>query len=460
MSNNSPNKNRENGFLEKLGMLAERNSRIESELYDRFSVKRGLRNKDGTGVLVGLTEIGEVHAYIMDEGERVPIEGRLFYRGIDISDLVRGFHEEKRHGFEECAYLLLFGVLPNREELAAFNRLLNEYRIIPEKADASMTLKNPSRNVMNNLARSVLGMYRYDEKPDDTSISNIIRQSIALISRISVFAAHNYRLMAHYYKEKSLIIHSPRPDLSTAENFLYMIRPDSRYTAKEAELLDLCILLHAEHGGGNNSTFTAHVVTSSGTDIYSAVASALGSLKGPRHGGANIKVMEMIEDIRKNIGYSADEKKTKDYLRRIMKGEVFDRSGLIYGLGHAVYTVSDPRAVILKEKGRELAGEKGMEDEFRLYEMVEKLGPEVFNEEKGINRPLCANVDLYSGMVYKMLDIPVELYTPLFAIGRIAGWCAHIVEEIINGGKIIRPAYKSIVRRSEYISMADRGRQE
>ncbi len=443
--------------MEKLGLLAERNNRIEQGLYDRFNVKRGLRNKDGTGVLVGLTEIGEVHAYIMDEGERVPIEGRLFYRGIDVCDLVRGFDEENRYGFEECAYLLLFGVLPDMDELADFNRLLSENRIIPEKVDAALTLKNPSGNVMNNLARNVLGMYTYDDRPDDTSISNIIRQCISLIARISVIAVHNYQLTAHYYKKKSLIIHSPQTDLSTAENILHMIRQDSRYTASEAKLLDLCLLLHAEHGGGNNSTFTAHVVTSSGTDVYSAVSAALGSLKGPRHGGANIKVMQMVDDIAQNTG--GDEKKVRDYLKRIIKGEVFDRSGLIYGLGHAVYTLSDPRAVILKKKAGELAREKGMEDEFRLYEMVEKLGPVVFNETKGTNRPLCANVDLYSGLVYKMLGIPTELYTPLFAIGRIVGWCAHIMEEIINGGRIIRPAYKSIAKRSPYVRMADRSRQ-
>jgi citrate synthase len=443
-------------FLKKFSLSAEQNNKIDPGFYDRFNVKKGLRNNDGTGVLVGLTEIGEVHSYIMDEGERVPIEGQLFYRGIDIKDLVKGFNAEKRHGFEECVYLLLSGILPNRDELEDFNRLLSEYRIIPEKVDASLTLQTPSRNVMNNLARSVLGMYAYDEHPDDTSITNIIRQSIALISRFSVMAAHNYQLMAHYYQNKSLIIHSPQVELSTAENILFMIRPDSSYSTAEAELLDLCLVLHAEHGGGNNSTFTTHVVTSSGTDIYSAIASALGSLKGPRHGGANIKVMEMVEDIRKNVGDTDEETKVKDYLARIIRGEVFDRSGLIYGLGHAVYTLSDPRACILKEKGRELAGEKGMEKEFRLYETVEKLGPEVFKKEKGLDRTLCANVDLYSGIVYKMLGIPVELFTPLFAIGRIVGWCAHVIEEIINGGPIIRPAYKSVVKRSEYTSMANR----
>lgn len=458
MGNDAEKNNREDSFMNKLGTLAERNNRIEPGLYDRFNVKRGLRNNDGTGVLVGLTEIGEVHAYIMDEGERVPIEGRLFYRGIDICDLVSGFREEKRSGFEECAYLLLFGVLPDMEEMTAFKRLLSEYRVLPEKVDASVILKNPSRNVMNNLARSVLGMYSYDDMPDDTDISNVIRQCIALIARISVIAAHNYQLMAHYYQKKSLIIHSPMPELSTAENILHMIRADSHYTASEAELLDMCLVLHAEHGGGNNSTFTAHVVASSGTDIYSAVASAIGSLKGPRHGGANIKVMEMVDDIRKNVGDPGDEKQVRDYLARMIKGEVFDRSGLIYGLGHAVYTLSDPRAVILKEKVRELTREKGVENEFALYEMVEKLGPEVFTEVKGTNRPLCANVDLYSGLVYKTLDIPVELYTPLFAIARITGWCAHIIEEIMNGGRIIRPAYKSIVKRSAYVRMADRGK--
>jgi len=458
MDNNSKNNETEKSMLEKLGELAECNNSIEQGLYERFNVKRGLRNEDGTGVLVGLTEIGEVHAYIMDEGERVPIEGRLFYRGIDVCDLVNGFREEKRPGFEECIYLLLFGVLPGRDELAAFNRLLSEYRVMPEKVDASMTLKNPSKNVMNNLARSVLGMYTYDDNPDDTGIANVIRQCMALISRISVIAAHNYQLMAHYYQEKSLIIHSPQPELSTAENILYMIRSDSRYTPSEAELLDLCLVLHAEHGGGNNSTFTAHVVTSSGTDVYSAVAASIGSLKGPRHGGANIKVMEMVDNIGKNVSDPGDEKKVRDYLARMIRGEVFDKAGLIYGLGHAVYTLSDPRAVMLKEKVRELAMEKGLEDEFRLYEMVENLGPSVFKEEKGIDRPLCANVDLYSGLVYKTLGIPVELYTPLFAIARIAGWCAHIIEEIMNGGRIIRPAYKSIVRRSEYVRMADRGK--
>lgn len=440
-------------FLAQLARLAERHNRIDPALYDRFNVKRGLRNKDGTGVLAGLTEIGEVHAYVMDEGEPLPIEGKLFYRGVDVEDMVRAFLDEQRPGFEECAYLLLFGRLPDRAALSRFTRLLDENRVMPEQVDASMTLKNPSDNVMNNLARSVLGMYAYDEQADDTGIANIVRQSIALIARFPVIAAHNYQLTAHYHQEKSLIIHSPKPSLSTAENFLHMIRPDSRFTPAEAQLLDLCLVLHAEHGGGNNSTFTTHVVTSSGTDIYSAIAAAVGSLKGPRHGGANIKVMEMVADISRNAGDPTDETAVRRYLERMLKGEVFDRSGLIYGLGHAVYTISDPRTGILKKQARELAREKGLEAEFNLYEMVERIGPEVFRAAKKTDRPLCANVDLYSGFVYRMLDIPVELYTPLFAIARVAGWCAHIVEEIIDGGRIIRPAYKSVSRRAAYIPL-------
>lgn len=445
-----------NIVMDELISTVEKNYSIPGELYSRFSVKRGLRNSDGTGVLVGLTKIGEVHAYIMDENEKVPVEGRLMYRGIDVNEFVSGFQKDKRFGFEECCYLLMFGELPTRKNLEDFCSILGDNRRLPEGFTRDMILKAPSRDIMNKLARSVLAMYSYDENPDDTDTGNVISQCIRLISYFPTLAAYGYQALAHYHYNQSLHIHSPIPELSTAENLLHMMRPYGKYSELEAEILDLALVLHSEHGGGNNSTFTTHVVTSSGTDTYSAIAAAIGSLKGPRHGGANIRVMNMIEDIKNNIDDLEDENQLKKHLKKILNKEAFDRSGLIYGMGHAVYTLSDPRAVLLKRKAEELAKEKGMEKEFRLYNHIENLAPKVFEEVKGVKKILCANVDFYSGFVYKMLNIPVDLYTPIFACARIAGWCSHRIEEILCGGKIVRPAYKSVCTRNAYKPLGKR----
>ncbi|CEP66878.1 Citrate synthase, bacterial-type [Moorella glycerini] len=443
-------------YLDRLALLAEKNNYIEPDLYEKYNVKRGLRNSDGTGVLVGLTEIGEVHGYILDEGERIPDQGRLLYRGIDIWDIVKGFQKEGRYGFEEVCYLLLFGELPDRQWLEEFTNLLAENRCLPDGFVEDMILKAPSNDIMNKLARSVLASYSYDKNPDDLSIKNVVRQSIELIARFPIMVAYGYQAKVHFYENQSLYIHLPRKDLSTAENFLYMIRPDNHYTRLEAELLDLALVLHAEHGGGNNSTFTVHVVSSTGTDIYSVIAAAVGSLKGPKHGGANIKVMEMIDDIKANVRDWADEEEIKYYLTKILNKEAFDKKGLIYGLGHAVYTLSDPRAVLLKNKAAELAREKNMEEEFGLYLTIEKVAPELFAAKKGTEKIIAPNVDFYSGFVYKMLNIPVELYTPIFAIARISGWCAHLLEELVSGGRIIRPAYKNVIGKRKYIPLEQR----
>ncbi|MDD3840661.1 MAG: citrate/2-methylcitrate synthase [Clostridia bacterium] len=444
------------GVLDKLCLLAEKNNKIESELYIKHNVKRGLRNSDSTGVLVGLTDIGDVHGYVIDEGEKVPVEGRLKYRGINVKELVEGFQQEKRFGYEEACYLLLFGELPNKTELKQFCDLLSENRKLPEGFVEDMILKAPSMNIMNKLARSVLTYYSYDDNPDDISLKNMLKQSIKLIAVFPTIVAYSYQAKCHYFDNKSLYIHIPDPNLCTAENFLYMIRPDNKYTRLEAELLDLNLVLHAEHGGGNNSAFTTRVVSSSGTDTYSAIAAAVGSLKGPRHGGANMKVMEMMEDIKSNVDDWADEQKLEDYLLKILNKEAFDRSGLIYGMGHAVYTLSDPRARLLKQKAEELAKEKGMDKEFLLYTNIEKLASKVFSKFRGKEHIIKPNVDFYSGFVYDMLNIPLELYTPIFAISRIVGWCAHRIEEVISGGKIIRPAYKNVSGKNKYVPLNER----
>lgn len=443
-------------LLEKLSVLAEKNNKIDTQLYTKYNVKRGLRNSDGTGVLVGLTEIGDVHAYIVDEKEKVPVEGKLRYRGIDVYDLVNNFVAENRFGFEECCYLLLFGELPDHKSLDEFSKLLGEYRSLPDNFTEDMILKAASKDIMNKMAMSVLAMYSYDENPDDTSILNVLRQCIELIARFPTMAAYSYQSKVHHYDGKSLFIHSPRPELSTAENILYMMRPDSQYTELEVRILDLALVLHAEHGGGNNSTFVTHAVTSTGTDTYSAVAAAIGALKGPQHGGANLKVMGMMEEIKANLKDWEDEDEIARYLEKILDKKAFDRSGLIYGIGHAVYTLSDPRAVLLKQNAEALAREKGREKEFRLYTSIERISKEVFRKYKNNDNPICANVDFYSGFVYSMLDIPVDLFTPLFAIGRIPGWCAHRIEEIISGGKIIRPAYKNVAGKRPYINIDNR----
>jgi citrate synthase len=446
----------EGKMLNELSIMAEKSSFIDPELFIKYEVKRGLRDLDGRGVLVGLTEIGEVHSYIIDENEIIPVPGRLIYRGIDIADLVNGFMGEGRFGFEETCYLLLFGKLPDRNALNDFEQLISYNERLPEDFVRDIILKAPSKDVTNGLARSVLALYSFDDKADDTSITNVLKQCIRLISCFPSLAVYGYQALSHYHESKSLYIHSPRPDLSTAENILHMLRPDSGYSKLEAVLLDLALVLHAEHGGGNNSSFVTHVATSSGTDTYSVMAAALGSLKGPRHGGANIKVVQMFEDMKQSLKHWDDEEEIVRYLERILNKNAFDNSGLIYGIGHAVYSVSDPRAVIFKEYVAKLVKEKHLEDEYSLYTKVEKLAPIVIEKARKMYKGVSANVDFYSGFVYRMLGIPPELYTPLFAISRIVGWSAHRIEELVNAGKIIRPAYKSVSERREYITIDDR----
>ncbi|MCL2689572.1 MAG: citrate/2-methylcitrate synthase [Chitinispirillia bacterium] len=448
----------ERQYLGDLTNIAVQKNSIESSLYTKYNVKRGLRNADGTGVLVGLTNIGDVHGYVLDESEKMPVEGHLRYRGIDVEDIVKGFQKEKRFGYNEVAYLLLFGSLPNAEQITHFRGMLDACRELPDGFMDNMILKSPSPDVMNSLARSVLACYSYDSNPDCIKIKNVLRQCIELIARFPTLVAYGYQAKCHFYDKKSLVIHKPQPGLSTAQNFLHMIRPDSSFTDLEAEVLDLALVLHAEHGGGNNSSFTLHAITSSDTDTYSSIAAAVGSLKGPKHGGANIKVSAMIEDIMAGVKNWADENEVADYLAKIIRKEAFDRSGLIYGMGHAVYTLSDPRAVILRQKAEELAKSKSetFMNEFNLLRSIELLTPKVFAKVKGVEKVMSANVDLYSGLVYKMLNIPKELYTPIFAISRIAGWSAHRIEEIVSGGRIVRPAYKSVSRQRPYITLEER----
>ena len=441
--------------LEQLASLCRANNTIDPQDYVRYDVKRGLRDLNGNGVVAGLTEISEVHAKEKINGESVPVPGKLFYRGYAIEDIVHGFIDSGRFGFEETAYLLMFGQLPTAEQLADFNRQLAFYRTLPSNFVRDVILKAPSQDMMNTLARSVLTMASYDDNPDDISLPNVVRQCIDLLAIFPLLSVYGYQ--AYSYKEgNSLYIHAPRPDLSTAENILTLLRPDSSYTPLEAHILDLCLVLHAEHGGGNNSTFTTHVVTSSGTDTYSCMAAALASLKGPRHGGANIKVMQMFEDMKQSLPDWADEDAIRDYLAGLLHKERFDKSGLIYGMGHAVYSISDPRATLLKGFVHKLCAEKGMEKEYGLYAAVERLAPEVIAQERKIYKGVSANVDFYSGFVYHMLGLPTELYTPMFAVARVAGWSAHRLEELINMGKIIRPAYVSVLPRREYVPIGDR----
>lgn len=454
MLNNEERKRLEEHFC---NVAADLYKPFPRETFKEYSVKRGLRNDDGTGVMAGLTSIGSVVGYYIDDGEKMPMEGHLRYRGYDITDLVRNCEKEKRFGFEEAAYLLLFGQLPTAGRLESFSRLIGTMRRLPEGFAEDMILKAPSTNIMNKMARSVLAAYSYDSNPDEISVGNILRQSIELIARLPVMAAYGYQAKSHYHDGNSLYLHSPQPRLSTAENFLYMIRPDNKYTIEEAEMLDVMLMIHAEHGGGNNSAFAARVVSSSGTDTYSAIAAAIGSLKGPRHGGANAKVMGMMEEIKANVKDWKDEDEVSAYLEKIQRKEAFDGSGLIYGMGHAIYTYSDPRCVLLKERASRLADKNSdFSDEFNLYKLVEKLTPEVFARVKKSKKVMCANVDMYSGFVYKMLGIPSDMYTPLFAMSRIVGWCAHRLEETLGSTRIIRPAYKSIVHSREYVKIEDR----
>lgn len=431
--------------------------RIDLALFEKYGAKRGLRNSDGTGVLVGLTSIGNVHGYVVSDAEKVSCPGALYYRGIDVVDLVKGFQSENRFGFEECSHLLLFGELPDRGQLQSWEELLDERRVLPDGFKENAIIRAPGRDLMNSIARAVLTAYTYDPEPDRIDLEATFCQSIDLIARFPIYAAYAYQAKAHYHMNQSLMIRYPEAGLSTAENFLMLMREDGMYSKLEAELLDLCLVLHAEHGGGNNSAFTTHVVTSSCTDIYGAIAAATISLKGPRHGGANLRVMEQMREIKENIDHWDDEGQIADYLQKILDKKAGDGTGLIYGLGHAVYTLSDPRTDMLRGKARLLAKSKGREEELKLYEAIERLGPEVFNRSRVKKRDLCANVDFYSGFVYDMLNIPVDLYTPLFAVARVVGWCAHRIEELINSGPIMRPAYKAITKERQYTSLDQRG---
>lgn len=432
------------------------NSKIDPDLYTKLKVYRGLRDQDGRGVLTGLTEISDVTSFEERDGQRIPIPGRLCYRGVNIKDIVKGFISENRFGFEEVCYLLLIGNLPNRQELDDFTDLLAKNRPLPSSFVRDIIMKAPSKDMMNTLARSVLTLYAFDDNPDDTSIPNVMRQCVQLIARFPLLAVYGYQASNYYYGGQSLYIHQPSAELSTAENILTLLRPDQKYTQLEAQILDLALVLHAEHGGGNNSTFTTRVVSSSGSDTYSAIAAALGSLKGPKHGGANIKVTRMFEDMKANIKDWEDEEEVKQYLRDILDKKAFDKAGLIYGMGHAVYSISDPRAEVFKHFVESLSEEKGLHREFALYANVERLAPQVIAEKRHIYKGVSANVDFYSGFVYSMLDLPQELYTPLFAIARIAGWSAHRMEELINAGKIIRPAYRHVGQFSDYVPLDQR----
>lgn len=429
---------------------------IDPELYTKYDVKRGLRDLNGKGVLVGLTEISEVCSTKIVDGKSVPADGQLFYRGYNVHDLVRGIQPDSHFGYEECTYLLLFGKLPTQEELKQFCMLLADYRSLPTSFVRDIIMKAPSKDMMNTLARSVLTLYSYDDAANDTSAQNVLRQCLQLISLFPLLSVYGYQAYRHYHDGESLFIHTPPEHLSTAETILYTLRPDKKYTPLEAKLLDIALILHMEHGGGNNSTFTTHLVSSSGTDTYSVIAASLGSLKGPKHGGANIKVVQMFDTMKEEIKDWTDEDEVRDYLRRLLHKDAFDHAGLIYGMGHAVYSLSDPRAVIFRSFVERLSIEKGYEKEFALYSMVERLAPQVISDERKIYKGVSPNVDFYSGFVYSMLGLPLELYTPIFAIARIAGWSAHRMEELCCGGKIMRPAYMNISPHREYVPMDER----
>ena len=449
-----------NNLTEKELMLAEKclqNSKIDPQLYIENKVNRGLRDLNGKGVLTGLTEISDIISKKIVDGEEVPCAGELYYRGYPIEDIVNGAMKDDRFAFEEIVYLLIFGCLPTKKELEEFKEHLFSYRTLPDNFVRDVIMKAPSSDMMNSLARSVLMLYSNDLQADDTSIPNVLKQCLQLVARfpqLSVYGYHAYNY--HWKKSGSFFIHEPDPNLSTAENILYMLRIDGKFTPLEAKVLDIALVLHAEHGGGNNSTFTTHVVSSSGTDTYSAIAAAIGSLKGPKHGGANIKVSEMFEDIKKNIKDWTDREEISEYLLKILNKEAFDKAGLIYGIGHAIYSVSDPRAKVLKRFVQELSEEKGLTKEYELYSLIEELAPEIISKKRKMYKGVSANIDFYSGFVYDMLGLPHELYTPIFAMARIAGWSAHRIEELTNAGKIIRPAYMAVQPHREYKEMSDR----
>ncbi len=445
-------------YVAEKAVVCEENCRIDPELYDKYGVKKGLRDKNGTGVLAGLTNISHVQAYEEDaEGNKVPCEGKLLYRGYNIHDLVRGFVQERRFGFEEITYLLLFGELPDAEELQEFSRVLATLRTLPTNFTRDVIMKAPSKDIMNTLARSVLTLSAYDPDASDLSISNVLEQCLMMISVFPLLAVYGYHAYNYYECDDSLYIHRPDPARSAAENILRLLRPDMSYTTLEAHVLDIALVLHMEHGGGNNSSFTTHVVTSSGSDSYSVMAAALSSLKGPKHGGANIKVVEMMDDLKRTVGDISDQDQVRWYLEKVLEKKAFDKKGLIYGMGHAVYSISDPRAQIFKAFVKQLAEEKGRSEEYALYAMVEDLAPKVIAERRKIYKGVSANVDFYSGFVYRMLDIPEELFTPLFAMARIVGWSAHRLEELTNVDKIIRPAYRSIGGERAYVRLDARG---
>ncbi len=436
--------------------IAERESAVDPGLYIEYDVKRGLRDQNGRGVLAGLTRIGDVIGTRPEGDQLVPAPGQLLYRGIEITDLVNGFVAEHQHGFEETAYLLLFGTLPGKDQLSGFEEYLAGMRRMPRSFVHDGILRMPSRDIMNAMMRGVLGLYTLDPNADDTTTRNVLRQSLHLVAKLPMLAVYAYQAYLDEFHSKSLVIHRPDPACSTAENFLHMLRPNSSFTKLEALVLDMTLVLHAEHGGGNNSSFTTHVVSSTGTDTYSAMAASLGSLKGPRHGGANLKVIGMFDDLKANISTWDDDAQIADYLHKLLEKKAFDRSGLVYGMGHPVYSVSDPRAVILRDYAEKLAAEKGYSEEFELHARVERLAPLIVSAQRRLYKGVSANVDFYSGFVYKMLDIPAELLTPLFAISRVVGWAAHRLEEIAHGGKIIRPAYKSVCPPQDYVPLSER----
>lgn len=429
--------------------------KIDLNLYEEYNVKRGLRDSNGRGVLTGLTEVSDVVAFKVDEGERIPIPGELYFQGYEVKKLVAG-QKHSLYGFEEATYLLLFGELPTKPQLDSFVEVLGNLRQLPDSFNRDVIMKAPSNDMMNVLQKCVLTLYSYDDNPDDLSIKNVLKQCLRLIAQFPVMAAYGYQAYRHYYLDKSLVIHRPKKELSTAENILRLLRTDGKYTELEAKVLDVCLIIHAEHGGGNNSTFTTHVLSSTGTDTYSAVAASLGSLKGPRHGGANLKVQQMFDDLKSNIKDWENEDEISEYLQGLLDKKGFDKSGLIYGMGHAVYSESDPRAVILKEYAKRLSEEKGLSEEFALYDRVETIAAKLIAQHRKTLKTVSANVDFYSGFVYKMLKLPTEIFTPIFAISRISGWSAHRIEELVNNGKIIRPAYKFVGRHKEYVSIEER----
>ncbi len=455
MADNKTNTMIKHKDFEELLKYCVMSGRINLDLYQEYDVKRGLRDSNGKGVLTGLTEISDVVAYNTVDGRKIPSDGRLYFQGYNVMDLVESY-KNRKFGFEEVTYLLMFGELPNEQQMKSFLGILEDMQELSGRFIRDVVMKASNANIMNALQRCILTLYTYDDAPDDISISNVLRQSLELIGKIPLIAVYSYHAYQHFRMDNNLLIRNPQKGLSVAENILYMLREDGKYTELEAKVLDIALILHAEHGGGNNSTFTTHVVTSSGTDTYSAIAAAIGSLKGPRHGGANLKVQGMFDDIKTNCPDWTDEAFIRDYLNRILDKEVFDKSGLIYGMGHAVYTESDPRCVILKEYARSLAEEKGLMNEFALYELVEKNAGELIMKKRKLFKPVCANVDFYSGFVYTMLGIPRELFTPIFAISRISGWCSHRLEELVNAGKIIRPAYKYVGTHKEFKDVTDR----